>query len=45
MCAFVGKMFPTKGELHVAPFTDEALFMEQCNKANFWYEFQFETII
>lgn len=32
-----GKMFPTEGDLHVAPFTDEALYMEQYNKANFWY--------
>ena len=32
-----GKMFPTQGDLHVTPFTDEALFMEQFSKANFWY--------
>ena len=25
-------MFPTRGDLHVAPFTDEALYMEQFNK-------------
>lgn len=31
-----GKMFPTEGDLHIAPFTDEALYMEQYNKANFW---------
>lgn len=31
-----GKMYPTEGDLHVAPFTDEALYMEQYNKANFW---------
>lgn len=31
-----GKMFPTRGDLHVAPFNDEALYMEQYNKANFW---------
>lgn len=31
-----GRMFPTEGDLHVAPFTDEALYMEQYNKANFW---------
>ena len=31
-----GKMFPSKGDLHIAPFTDDALFLEQCNKANFW---------
>lgn len=33
---FLGKMFPTQGDLHVAPFTDETLYMEQCSKANFW---------
>lgn len=32
-----GKMFPSEGDLHIAPFTDEALYMEQYNKANFWY--------
>jgi len=32
-----GKMFPTQGDLHIAPFTDETLYMEQCSKANFWY--------
>ena len=32
-----GKMFPTKGVLYVAPFTDESLYMEQDNKALFWY--------
>jgi type I protein arginine methyltransferase len=31
-----GKMFPTKGDLYAAPFTDEILYMEQVNKANFW---------
>ena len=24
-----GKMFPSRGDLHVAPFSDEALYMEQ----------------
>lgn len=32
-----GKMFPSRGDLHIAPFTDDALFMEQFSKANFWY--------
>lgn len=32
-----GKMFPTRGDLHIAPFNDETLYMEQFNKANFWY--------
>jgi histone-arginine methyltransferase CARM1 len=31
-----GKMFPSFGDLYVAPFTDEALYMEQASKANFW---------
>jgi len=33
---FTGKVFPSQGDLHIAPFTDEALYMEQCGKANFW---------
>ncbi|XP_074644014.1 histone-arginine methyltransferase CARM1-like isoform X2 [Tubulanus polymorphus] len=36
-----GKMFPSKGDLHIAPFTDEALYMEQFSKANFWYQHSF----
>jgi histone-arginine methyltransferase CARM1 len=42
--SFIGKMFPTRGDLHVVPFTDEALYMEQYNKVHipsppsiFWY--------
>lgn len=31
-----GRMYPSEGDLHIAPFTDEALYMEQYNKANFW---------
>lgn len=31
-----GKMFPSRGDLHVAPFCDETLYYEQLNKANFW---------
>jgi len=37
-------MFPTTGDLHVAPFTDEALFLEQCNKANFWQQTSFHGV-
>ncbi|KAK8395600.1 hypothetical protein O3P69_005599 [Scylla paramamosain] len=33
-----GRMFPSRGDLHVAPFNDEALYYEQLNKANFWYQ-------
>ncbi|XP_026279262.1 histone-arginine methyltransferase CARMER isoform X1 [Frankliniella occidentalis] len=39
-----GKMFPSRGDLHVAPFTDEALYMEQFNKANFWYQQHFHGV-
>lgn len=39
-----GKMFPTTGDLHVAPFTDEALFMEQTTKASFWLQAHFHNI-
>lgn len=39
-----GKMFPTLGDLHVAPFTDEALFMEQTTKASFWLQTHFHNI-
>ena len=34
-----GKMFPTRGDLHVAPFFDDALYMEHFSKANFWLVF------
>ncbi len=39
-----GKMFPTVGDLHIAPFTDEALFMEQTTKASFWLQTHFHNI-
>lgn len=39
-----GKMFPTQGDLHVAPFSDAALYMEQLNKANFWYQNSFHGV-
>merc|ERR1719336_2121135 len=39
-----GKMFPSRGDLHVAPFTDEALYMEQINKVNFWYQEYFHGV-
>ena len=41
---FIGKMFPSRGDLHVAPFTDEALYMEQINKVNFWYQEYFHGV-
>lgn len=39
-----GKMYPTQGDLHIAPFTDEALYMEQYSKANFWYQESFHGV-
>merc|ERR1719319_1675478 len=39
-----GKMFPTRGDLHIAPFTDESLYMEQFNKVNFWYQEYFHGV-
>lgn len=32
----LGKMYPSRGDLHMAPFSDEGLYLEQCSKANFW---------
>ncbi|KAG0430782.1 hypothetical protein HPB47_022378 [Ixodes persulcatus] len=29
------RCFPTRGDLHIAPFSDTCLYMEQLNKANF----------
>lgn len=31
-----GKMFPAEGNIYIAPFTDEALYKEQLDRANFW---------
>ncbi|XP_033636313.1 histone-arginine methyltransferase CARM1-like [Asterias rubens] len=39
-----GKMFPTIGELHCAPFSDDAIYMEQFTKANFWYQQSFHGV-
>ncbi|ELU16220.1 hypothetical protein CAPTEDRAFT_179627 [Capitella teleta] len=39
-----GKMFPTQGDLHIAPFTDDSLYMEQFSKANFWYQPSFHGV-
>jgi histone-arginine methyltransferase CARM1 len=39
-----GKMYPTEGNLFVAPFNDEALYMEQVSKANFWTQQNFYGI-
>ncbi|KAG8130111.1 hypothetical protein E2320_016788 [Naja naja] len=37
-------MFPTIGDVHLAPFTDEQLYMEQFTKANFWYQPSFHGV-
>jgi type I protein arginine methyltransferase len=39
-----GKMFPSRGDLHIAPFTDESLYIEQYNKANFWFQTHFHGV-
>ncbi|XP_003377729.1 histone-arginine methyltransferase CARM1, partial [Trichinella spiralis] len=39
-----GKMYPTIGDLHFAPFSDEILYAETCAKANFWAQDHFHGI-
>jgi len=39
-----GKMFPGQGDLHIAPFTDDSLYLEQFSKANFWYQTSFHGV-
>lgn len=39
-----GRMFPTRGDLHIAPFTDAQLYMEQTSKANFWFSKDFHGV-
>lgn len=39
-----GRMYPTRGDLHVAPFTDDTLYMEQFSKANFWFQTCFHGV-
>lgn len=39
-----GRMFPSRGDLHVAPFTDAQLYIEQTNKANFWFSKDFHGV-
>lgn len=36
-----GKMFPSIGRIHMAPFSDEYLFVEIANKALFWQQRNF----
>ncbi|XP_056640467.1 histone-arginine methyltransferase CARMER isoform X1 [Diorhabda carinulata] len=39
-----GKMYPFRGDLHIVPFTDDALYMEQYSKANFWFQTCFHGV-
>ena len=40
----VGRMMPTQGDLYVAPFTDEMLYMEQTSKSQFWQQKAFYSL-
>ncbi|XP_045325622.1 histone-arginine methyltransferase CARM1-like [Leopardus geoffroyi] len=33
-----GMMFPTFSDIHLAPFSDEQLYMEHYSRANFWHQ-------
>ncbi|KAJ8339067.1 hypothetical protein SKAU_G00358530 [Synaphobranchus kaupii] len=33
-----GKMFPTYSDIHLAPFTDELLYMEHYARSSFWHQ-------
>ena len=35
---------PTQGDLYVAPFTDEPLYMEQMDKVQFWEQKSFYSM-
>lgn len=39
-----GKMFPGRGDLHIAPFQDDPLYIEQFSKANFWNQTSFHGV-
>jgi len=39
-----GRMFPSRGDLHIAPFSDAQLYIEQTNKANFWFSKDFHGV-
>ena len=41
---YPGHMMPTQGDLYVAPFTDEMLYMEQMNKVQFWQQNTFYSV-
>ena len=42
--ANAGQMFPSAADLLIVPFTDEALFMEISQKANFWFQQNFHDV-
>lgn len=39
-----GRMFPSRGDLHIAPFSDSQLYTEQLTKANFWFQQNFHGV-
>ncbi|XP_061071757.1 histone-arginine methyltransferase CARM1 [Conger conger] len=39
-----GKMFPTSSDIHLAPFTDELLYMEHYARSSFWHQTCFHGI-
>ena len=41
---YTGHMMPTQGDLYIAPFTDEMLYMDQMNKARFWQQKTFYSL-
>lgn len=42
--ATAGQMFPSAADLLIVPFTDDALFMEVSQKANFWFQQNFHGV-
>jgi hypothetical protein len=39
-----GKMFPSRGVLHMAPFSDESLYIELSTKSSFWTQTNFHGV-
>ncbi|KFD65529.1 hypothetical protein M514_10749 [Trichuris suis] len=39
-----GKMYPSIGDLHFSPYSDECLYLETCSKVNFWNQDSFHGI-
>ena len=40
----LGRMFPSKADLHFALFSDEALYMEQTQRCAFWSQDNFHGV-